>query len=160
IAKILNPEIMTSQGESLVTLGPAMTPEYASPEQLSGGAATEASDVYSLGVLLYQLLAHERPAPRLSGDIREHTPPSGTERGRGLHRDLDRIVLKAIEQQPAKRYASAAAFEADLRRYLEGLPVQAGRTGLLRRSAKLLGRHKGSAAAALLGVAAAGTLVW
>src|SRR5438045_9175846 len=59
IAKILNPEIVP--GESIVTVGQAMTPEYASPEQLSGRLVTEASDIYSLGVVLYELLTGERP---------------------------------------------------------------------------------------------------
>ena len=74
-----------------------MTPDYASPEQISGGLVTEASDVYSLGVLLYELLTGERPKRRLDdGRIREPLPPSKTKGGRGLHRDLDDIVLMAM----------------------------------------------------------------
>jgi Tol biopolymer transport system component len=160
IAKILNPESLSSGPESIVTIGPAMTPEYASPEQLSGGTVSEASDVYSLGVLLYQLLAHERPRPRRSTDAAELPPPGSTAGGRGLARDLDRIVLKAMQLVPEKRYPGAAALEADIRRHLAGLPVQAGKTGLHYRAAKFLAGNKAAAAIAILVAAAAGAVLW
>ena len=61
VAKILNPDVLSGAKESIGTFAGAMTPDYASPEQISGGLVTEASDVYSLGVLLYELLTGERP---------------------------------------------------------------------------------------------------
>ena len=74
--------------------------------------------------------------------IREPLPPSRTEGGRGLHRDLDDIVLMAMQPEPDKRYPSAAAFEADIRRYLDSRPVQARKGSLHYRAAKLLSRNK------------------
>ena len=160
IAKILNPDRLPSGPDSVVTIGPAMTPEYASPEQLSGGLVTEASDVYSLGVLLYELLAHERPRPRRGSENAELPPPSSKPGGRGIGRDLDHIVLMALELEPGKRYRSAAALEADIRRHLDGLPVQAGKAGLHYRTSKLVARHKAAAAVAVLAALAAGSLLW
>ena len=116
-----------------------MTPEYASPEQLSGGLVTEASDIYSLGVLLYELLTGERPCRGVAAWILATvSPPSSTKRGREIHRDLDSIVLMAIQTEPEKRYASAAAFEADIRRYLDNRPVHAGKATVRNRIARLL----------------------
>ena len=120
-----------------------MTPEYASPEQISGGLVTEASDVYSLGVLLYELLTGERPvaAPRQL-ETANCRRPAARQEGAGLHRDLDDIVLMAMQSEPEKRYPSAAAFEADIRRYLDCRPVQAGKAGVHYRAAKLLARQQ------------------
>jgi Tol biopolymer transport system component len=160
IAKILNPEMRPANHESLVTIGPAMTPEYASPEQLSGGVVTEASDVYSLGVLLYELLAHERPKPRRGADKVEPPPPSSTAGGKEIDRDLDHIVLRALQLEPEKRYASAAALEDDIRRRLSGRPIQAGGVNLIHRTSLLLARHKAAAAVAVLAVIAAGAVAW
>jgi Tol biopolymer transport system component/serine/threonine protein kinase len=161
VAKILNPDILPSDHESLATIGPAMTPEYASPEQLSGRTVTEASDVYSLGVLLYELLTHERPRPRRTQHDPEPLAPSETERGKGTHRDLERIVAMAIRLEPERRYASAGALEVDIRRYLQGRPVNASRSSLVYRTARMLGRHKPAMVVGLLGVATAGgILIW
>jgi Tol biopolymer transport system component len=160
IAKILNPDILPSGHESLATIGAAMTPEYASPEQLAGGAASEASDVYSLGVLLYELLTHERPGPRRMTDTMDAQAPSLTDGGRGINRDLDCIVLKAMQLDPEDRYRSAAALEADVRRWLDGRPVEAGNAGLPRRAMRFFARHKGATAAALLAGFAVGAGVW
>lgn len=159
IAKILNPESIPSH-ESLVTIGPAMTPEYASPEQLMGGTASEASDVYSLGVLLYELLTHERPSPQRGGETRVPTPPSLTEGGRGIDRDLDCIVMKAMQPDPARRYSSAADFADDIRRYLDGRAVAAVDSGFIRRSLRAVGRHKALTAGIALGVAVAAVGLW
>ena len=160
IAKILNPEMLPSGHESLATIGAAMTPEYASPEQLGGGVASEASDVYSLGILLYELLTHERPTPRRGTDTVEAPAPSLTDGGRGIDRDLDNVVLKAMELDPAARYGSAAALEADVRRWLDGRPVEAGSAGPVRRAWRSVRRHKGVTAAAVLAVAAGGLGIW
>jgi serine/threonine protein kinase len=132
-----------------------LTPDYASPEQLRGEALTTATDVYSLGVLLYELLSGSRPyilddltpaaAERLvcEGDVR---PPSAVadlppRTRRELAGDLDRIVLMAMEKDPARRYASAQDLHDDLRRFLRGEPVQAREPVPAYRLMKLVRRH-------------------
>jgi eukaryotic-like serine/threonine-protein kinase len=163
VAKILNPDVLSGAKESIGTFSGAMTPDYASPEQISGGLVTEASDVYSLGVLLYELLTGERPKRRLDdGRIREPLPPGKTKGGRGLHRDLDDIVLMAMHPEPDKRYLSAADFEADIRRYLDSRPVRARKGRLHYRAAKLLSRNRSAVAIVglLVALAAAGVVTW
>jgi serine/threonine protein kinase/tetratricopeptide (TPR) repeat protein len=140
-----------------------LTPEYASPEQIGGEEVSPASDVYSLGVLLYRLLTGQSPykptGPRPVGierlvlDTRPEPPsrvfgtaastPEVASRVRGstpdrlrrrLRGDLDAIVLKALEKEPAQRYATAGDLAADVRRHLEGRPVVARRHRRLARS--------------------------
>jgi len=106
-----------------------LTPAYASPEALAGARATAASDVYSLGVLLHELLSGELPRA-------ERTPTLG--------RDLDAIVAKAIEPDPARRYASADRLADDLRRHLAGEPVAARAGGWGYRAACFARRRRWS----------------
>jgi eukaryotic-like serine/threonine-protein kinase len=163
VAKILNPDILSGSGDSVGTFVPAMTPDYASPEQISGGLVTEASDVYSLGVLLYELLTSHRPRGRLDDvRMREVLPPSRTDGGRGLHRDLDDIVLMAMQPEPENRYPSAAAFEADIRRFLDSRPVLARKGSVRYRVARLLTRNRSTAAftGIVVALALAGVTVW
>lgn len=133
-----------------------MTPHYASPEQVEGRPVTTASDVYSLGVLLYVLLTGRLPY-RVSPDhlgaveqaVLEQEPerPStaGDTRERRLARwlagDLDNIVLMALRKEPQRRYATVADFAEDLRQYREGMPVRARPATLGYQTAKLVGRH-------------------
>ena len=167
IAKILNPEMLAVRRESMITIAPAMTPGYASPEQLRGGQVTKASDVYSLGVLLYELLTGERPQGRKTGhwggaaEI-EPTPPSELKPERHLGGDLDNIVLMAIRPEPEMRYPTAGYLAADIRRYLDSLPVQARKGTLRYRIAKLLRRQKAAVAAvaAAAAVAAVMLAIW
>lgn len=139
------------------------TPEYAAPEQLAGEPVTTATDVYSLGVLLYELLTGERPyrsaadgAGWLKQAVLAHDPerPStraaNPELARRLRGDLDWITLKALQKEPARRYASAEALAADLKRHLEGLPVTARRDTLRYRASKFLRRHRLAVGAVVL----------
>lgn len=162
VAKILNPDLLPGTQDSIATLAGAMTPDYASPEQISGGVVTESSDVYSLGVLLYELLTGERPKARmLDMRIREPLPPSKIAPGRGLDRDLDAVVLMALQYDPAMRYASAAAFEADVRRCLDARPVLARKRRLTNRVAGLVSRNRSMAVLlGTLAVVAVGVIGW
>jgi Tol biopolymer transport system component len=117
-----------------------LTPEYASPEQIRGEPVVVATDVYCLGVLLYELLTGQRPFRRVTRSpieleraVLEEDPtmPSWVVRRDSRHArlkgDLDSIVLKAMQKAPAHRYASAAELGADVRRHLAGKPVTARR---------------------------------
>ena len=144
-----------------------MTPRYASPEQVAGEPLTTATDVYSLGVVLYRLLAGVHPydtdcgAAELERRICQVEPrrPSEHVSGRSRRRlegDLDHILLMALAKSPHHRYSSAEQLSEDLRRFLEGLPVRARRPTLLYRGGKFLRRHRIGAAmtAALLALIA------
>jgi serine/threonine-protein kinase len=123
-------------GETAATVERALTPEYAAPEQLRGEPVSTSTDVYALGVVLHEMLAGERPRPG------EHT--------RRLRGDLDRIVARAMHEAPERRYASAEALAADVRRHLDGLPVAARGDALSYRAGKFLRRHRVASAAATL----------
>jgi serine/threonine-protein kinase len=150
--------------------GRMLTPEYAAPEQIADGPVTAATDVYSLGVLLFELLTGERPY-RLRRDsaaaleeailAADPHPPSRTVRAatgagasaaqlrgttparlaRALSGDLDTIVLKALQKDPAARYPTVSAFAADLRRHRDGHPVLARPDGATYRAFKYVRRH-------------------
>ncbi|HEY0553828.1 MAG TPA: serine/threonine-protein kinase [Thermoanaerobaculia bacterium] len=155
-----------------------MTPNYASPEQVRGDAVATTSDVYSLGVLLYELLAGrspyrllrglpheierviceqepERPSAALfragSSSAEEIAAARGTRPAplrRRLQGDLDNIVLMALRKEPRRRYGSAAELSRDLENHLHSLPVVARPDTLSYRTRKFLGRHRAAAAAA------------
>jgi eukaryotic-like serine/threonine-protein kinase len=133
------------------TLLPAMTPDYASPEQVSGRAITTASDVYSLGVVLYELLTGQRPheiASRSPEEIlravcqTEPRRPSTVRKASGLEGDLDTIVLKALHKEPERRYGSAHELAEDIRRHLEGRPVLARGDALGYRVSRFVRSHR------------------
>lgn len=152
---VLELEASTRTGMAL------LTPEYASPEQARGEPVGVATDVYSLGAVLYELLAGE-PPQRASRDsletlrmICEVDPKkpstvSPPEIRRELAGDLDNIVLKALQKQPARRYASVAKLGEDLERYLFGMPVLARDAGFAYRARKFITRHRGKVALAAL----------
>jgi serine/threonine protein kinase len=136
-----------------------LTPNYASPEQYTGEPCTRASDIYSLGVILYVMLAGKLPGPHdltaPSTNIREdiqRTPETVPQLRARLRGDLDHIVLKALQRNPANRYASAAELAADIQRYLDGRPIIARSTPLHERLAKWSRRNKPMAAAAAVAV--------
>ena len=151
------------------------TPDYASPEQLTGETITTASDVYSLGVLLYELLVGERPyrlKSHLEEEVRrvvcEETPPPPSaassrkvrvtsvetapvpEPASKFHHqlagDLDTIVLKALRKEQDRRYASAEQLSDDMDRFLQGLPVLAQKDTVLYRARKFIQRNRGAVA--------------
>ena len=138
---------LTRTGEHL------LTPGFAAPEQILKKPITVATDVYQLGVVLYQLLTGQRPFEKtesfyaMAHTVCNETPLRPSERphariGAGaLRGDLDAIALKALSKEPAERYASMEAFAADLHAMTHALPVAARRQGLLYRSAKFVRRH-------------------
>jgi serine/threonine-protein kinase len=176
IAKLLEPEDESApRAPTLTQAGMmVMTPEYAAPEQVRGTDITTTTDVYQLGILLYELLTGTRPFEDGAGEKRgrariraienailstEATRPSTavtrldpeaarTTRGadtatltRRLRGDLDAICLKAMRKEPEARYRSVEAFMEDLRRYLDGRPVEARRGTVLYRTRKLARRR-------------------
>ena len=155
--------------------GQALTPDYASPEQIAGAAISTASDVYSLGVLLYELLSGVRPyrlprqgqaaleravlemdVPHPSTAARGASSANGVPAARALRGDLDTIVLKTLKKDPTDRYATADAFSQDLQRYLDGTPVLARPDALAYRVGKFVRRHRVGVSATVLVVLALG----
>ena len=106
-----------------------MTPEYASPEQVSGQEITAATDVYSLGVVLYELVAGRRPYEVTQYDaqriICDEPHPRPSQVCRNLSKEIDAIVMMALEKDPTRRYPSAAALAEDISRFLDGRPIMA-----------------------------------
>ncbi len=160
IAKLLEAD---DQGEpSPKTLAGMMTPEYGSPEQVRGGQITTLSDVYSLGVVLFEILTGANPFAADGQCVHEHMrrvceddPPrpssivKASDPGRRLRSEIDNILLTALRKEPERRYASAEALEEDLRRYLEGLPVLAAGDSFPYRARKFAARNKLSVVAAI-----------
>jgi len=156
-----------------------MTPAYSSPEQFQGGAVGTTTDVYSLGILLYRLLARELPyqvrpshtareAERLicetmPGPPSERLDPSDRRRRR-LRGDLDTIVLKALRKEPERRYGSVLSMVEDVERFRAGLPVSARPDTLAYRAGRFAARNwLGLSATAAVFVALAmglGTATW
>jgi serine/threonine-protein kinase len=137
-----------------------LTPEYAAPEQINGEPVSTSTDIYSLGVLLFALLAGRHPldggrgspaelikaiveddAPRLSQVVTD------ARTRRLLRGDLDTIVGKALKKSPAERYASVTAMADDLRRVLRHEPISASADTWRYRAAKFVRRHRGAVAA-------------
>ena len=114
-----------------------LTPEYAAPEQLDGAAVTTATDVYALGVVLFELLAGRRPAPR---ERLSETVPAG--RQRAVRGDLDVLAATALHEDPARRYPTAEALLEDLRHRREGLPLAARPEATAYRLRKFIARHR------------------
>jgi tetratricopeptide (TPR) repeat protein len=169
IAKLLDDEQHESPSRVTAEGVRALTPEYAAPEQLTGGPITTATDVHALGVLLYVLLGAPNPAAGSSGSpadlirvIVETDPPrlsTVAPNGRALRGDLDNIVAKALKKRPADRYASVTAFADDLQRYLRREPVSARADTLMYRAGKFVQRRRAAVMSAALVVLIIATLV-
>lgn len=156
--------LQTSVGQIVGTVA------YMSPEQASGdpGAIDERSDVYSLGVVAYELLTGRLPVPvdnmlihEAVRAIREDEPTAMTTITRGIPTDLRTIVGKALEKDKSRRYASAGAFAGDLERFLNDQPIQARRPSAAYQLSKFARRNKGLVAGigAVMIALAAGTIV-
>jgi eukaryotic-like serine/threonine-protein kinase len=176
LARVLS--VTGEAGQDLTLTGmPLMTPAYASPEQVRGELYTVAGDVYSLGVILYEILTGQRPYElpttsylEMARIICEQEPAPlshavADERlRRALKGDLEKIAGKAMAKDASRRYATADDFAADIRRHLEGRPVQARPATFAYRAGKLLRRHRvaisaGSLALVLI-LAFAGAAAW
>ena len=170
IARLLDDTALQGDAMTAAAGSRALTPESASPEQLAGATLTTPSDVYSLGIVLYELLCGQRPY-RLDASLRESdaaavhaavleariAPPSALElddataacRGTSPHRlrkqlvgDLDAIVAKSLMKEPGDRYDSAEAMGADLGRWQRGWPVEARHAGAGYRIGRFVQRHR------------------
>jgi eukaryotic-like serine/threonine-protein kinase len=144
--------------------GRVMTPGYASPEQFSGSPVSKASDIYSLGVILYLLLTgslpHADPGAKLTTEpappstrIREdiqRTAETTSRLRRRIVGDLDQIVLMCLRRDPRNRYASAKDLGDDLQRFLDGRPVAARKGPLLERGVRFVKRNRLAVAVAAL----------
>jgi len=188
IAKLLADEADLAEATELTRDGGrVLTPEYAAPEQLRGEGVTTATDVYALGVMLYQLLTGQHAttpagatsaqamqatlevdAPRASRAAGQATDGVAGQRGlspqrlaRRLQGDLDNIVARCLRKVPAERYATVTALADDLRRHLAHEPVTARADTLGYVAAKFVRRHRAGVAGAVLTTLAllAGTAV-
>lgn len=160
IARLLQDQAAASPDSRAETTVLALTPAFASPEQLSSEPLTTATDIYSLGVVLYHLVAGRGPYRAPSGataevirEVCESDPRPPSRLADAAHklprreaRDLDDIVLRAMRREPSARYASADALSDDIARFLDGLPIAAHRGTRAYVLRKLLRRHRLEAA--------------
>jgi len=168
LAKLLDEQ--GGEKDQTATMFRAFTPAYASPEQILGKRVTIASDIYSLGVIFYELLTDSKPfvfdGMSLEEIVRTITgsdpvrPSSVSRKGTasaslrpGISSDLDTIAMKCLEKEPERRYATAADLAADIRRFLDGMPILARPSTFSYRASKFVRRNWKSVAAGTLAAA-------
>jgi serine/threonine-protein kinase len=169
--------LLDQQSDAGTPYAAALTPDYASPEQIRGEAISTASDVYSLGVVLYEIMAGDRPyrlpsqrAAALTDALARVAirPPSETATDLALKRelrgDIDAIVSKTLQREPARRYATVDALAADIARYLRDEPVAAQPDRVAYRMGKFFHRHRWQSVSAAVAIVAlivgAGLALW
>jgi eukaryotic-like serine/threonine-protein kinase len=178
IAKLLDPHAIADGPDRTTASQCFWTPQYASPEQVQGRIVTTATDVYSLGVLLYKLLSGRRPyelatlSPQEIQRVVCEAPPQPLRRAlphdaklrRRLSGDLDNIVLMALRKEPERRYPSVLALSEDVGRHLNDRPVLARPNTLGYRAGKYVRRNAAavvaSALACLCLISGTGIALW
>lgn len=168
VAKLMDPDDPTGTDRTRTVLVP-FTRAYAAPEQRRGEQVTVAADIYSLGVILYELLAGRRPPHQdgdagASGAVPPYLPASraildrqesgGRERARAIRGDLDSILQMALRSEPERRYQSAQELRDDLQRWLAGKPVVAQPDSFGYRARMYLRRHRAGVTAAAVALTA------
>jgi len=157
IAQFGDPEL--AGRDRTAPIARVLTPEYASPEHLRGDPVTTSTDVYSLGVVLYELLAGNRPfhfEGKTLADIVANAgraaPPRPSSLRPSIPAELDAIVLKAMRAEPVERYGSAAELAADIDHFLGGRPVRARPAGALYVASKFVRRNRLAVAGATVAI--------
>ena len=155
LAKSLGADIDLTRTDSIIG-----SPSYMAPEQAGGTAHRigPATDIYSLGAILYELITGRPPFRAATvldtlEQVRSATPPALSRIRPGLPIDIETIVLKCLEKDPARRYPSAAVLAADLRRFCVGEPIWARRVGMIGRALKWARRRPLTAALTILSAA-------
>jgi serine/threonine-protein kinase len=180
IAKLLDPNSASRSSDLTQIHERVLSPEYASPEQIRGESVGTASDIYALGILLYELLTQRRPhafgdktIPEIEHEILEHAPlkpsaaiclsMSDSERRtawiKALRGDLDTIVMKALHIDATERYVSVEALSEDIENYLENRPIKARPDRWTYRARKFWQRNRWSIAGAGIAVSAIVALI-
>lgn len=160
VAKLLSDEVSLPDGQVTQSVGQVLTPHYAAPEHIRGDPTTVACDVYSLGVVLYELLTEQKPYLLSPGSIAEWDRALREKRiarpsevaprafAASLRGDLDSIIAEAMRYDPSERYGSVESLADDLSRYRRGHPVRARAGKVVYRVRKFVARHGLSVAVA------------